>query len=98
MGLQYVRPAHVGARLPDHFPEAPVEGLPPSRRLLRIEREALALGIVLAFAGAIAAGYALDGARGVIVGLTVFAFYFLLGWWPYFAAARCRRRAHEEDA
>jgi uncharacterized RDD family membrane protein YckC len=96
MGLQYVKSTRIHAPVPDFFPDAPVEGRPPPQALVRLEARLLSAAVVLAFAAAVAAGYALDGPRGVIIGLTVFAFYFLLGWWPYFAAAHYRRRSHED--
>lgn len=97
MGLQYVKPAPVRRRLPDTFPESPVEGPPPSPAVLRLEGRVLAAAIIIAFVAAVFVGYSLDGARGVVVGLTVFAFYFLLGWWPYFAARHYRRITHEDE-
>lgn len=97
MGLQYIHPPRPHARPVDRFPDAPVEGHGPSVQLLRIESRILAVGAVLAFALAVVGGYLLDGARGLALGLVLFSAYFLLGWWPYFAARHYRRRSHEDE-
>ena len=97
MGLHYVRPAHVHHAIPDHFPESPVEGAPPGPRITRIEQRILVVGSVLGFVLAAYIGHHLGGPRGMLLCLALFAFYFLLGWWPYFAAAHYRKQSHEDE-